>query len=112
MEKLIWKKGVYRMWKRSVATLEKYRDVFRACKSATKKAKAHLELNLLREVKDNKKGFFKYVSSKRKTRENVGSLLNEVGVPVTEDTEKAVTECLLCFCLCCLDCPPGIPDWR
>ncbi|GAB0208601.1 hypothetical protein GRJ2_003325800 [Grus japonensis] len=41
------------------------------------------------EVKDNKKGFFKYISSKRKTRENVGPLLNEVGALVMEDTEKA-----------------------
>ncbi|GAB0208090.1 mitochondrial enolase superfamily member 1 [Grus japonensis] len=46
------------------------------------------ELNLARVVKDNKKGFFKYISSKRKTRENVGLLLNEVGALVTEDTEK------------------------
>ena len=29
-----------------------------------RKAKAHLELNLARDVKDNKKSFFKYVSSK------------------------------------------------
>ncbi|GAB0210390.1 mitochondrial enolase superfamily member 1 [Grus japonensis] len=29
------------------------------------------------DVKDNKKGFFKYISSKRKARENVGPLLNE-----------------------------------
>ncbi|GAB0199208.1 mitochondrial enolase superfamily member 1 [Grus japonensis] len=41
------------------------------------------------DVKDNKKGFFKYISSKRKTRENVGPLLNEVGALVMEDTEKA-----------------------
>ncbi|GAB0209860.1 hypothetical protein GRJ2_003451700 [Grus japonensis] len=41
------------------------------------------------EVKDNKKGFFKYISSKRKARENVGPLLNEVGALVMEDTEKA-----------------------
>ncbi|GAB0176369.1 mitochondrial enolase superfamily member 1 [Grus japonensis] len=54
-----------------------------------RKAKVHLELNLARDVKDNKKGFFKYISSKRKTRENVGLLLNEVGALVTEDTEKA-----------------------
>jgi len=32
---------------------------------------------------------FKYVNSKRKTRENVGPLLNEVGALVTGDTEKA-----------------------
>jgi len=46
-------------------------------------------LNLARYVTDNKKGFFNYISSKRKTRENVGPLLNEVGVLVTEDAEKA-----------------------
>jgi len=54
-----------------------------------RKAKVHLELNLARDVKDKKKGFFKYISSKRKTRENVRPLLNEVGVLVTEDAEKA-----------------------
>jgi len=45
--------------------------------------------NLARDVKNNKKGFFSYISSKRKTREYVGPLLNEVGVLVTEDTDKA-----------------------
>jgi len=39
--------------------------------------------------KNNKKGFFKYISgSKWKTRENMGLLLNEVGALVMEDTEK------------------------
>lgn len=42
-----------------------------------RKPKAHLELNLSRSVKDNKKGFFKYIS-KRKTGENMGLLLNEM----------------------------------
>ncbi|GAB0206875.1 mitochondrial enolase superfamily member 1 [Grus japonensis] len=76
------------MWKKGLATWEEYRDVVRVCRDATRKAKAHLELNLAMDVKDNKKGFFKYISSKRKTRENVGLLLNEVGALVTEDTEK------------------------
>ena len=43
----------------------------------------------MREAKDNRKGFFNYVSSKRKTRENVGLLLNDMGALVKEDTEKA-----------------------
>ena len=55
----------------------------------TRKAKAHLELKLARDVKNDKKGFFNYISSKRKARDNVGPLLNEVGVLVTEDAEKA-----------------------
>jgi len=38
---------------------------------------------------NHKKGFFNYISSKRKPRDNVGLLLNEVGVLVMEDAEKA-----------------------
>lgn len=52
----------------------------------TRKTKAHLELNLAKEV-IVRKGFFKYISSKRKARENVGVLLNEVGASVIEDTQ-------------------------
>ncbi|GAB0177485.1 mitochondrial enolase superfamily member 1 [Grus japonensis] len=88
LEKLKGKKKVYRMWKKGMATWEEYRGVVRECRDARRKAKAHLELKLARDVKDNKKGFFKYISSKRKPRGNVCLLLNEVGALVTEDTEK------------------------
>ena len=54
-----------------------------------RKAKAHLELNLAMHVKDNKKDFFKYISSKRKTGDTVGPLLNKEGALVTQDAEKA-----------------------
>jgi len=70
-----------------LATWGKYRKVVSTCRDATWKAVAHLELDLAREVKDKRKGF-KYISSKRKTRENVGLLLNKMGGLVTEDTEK------------------------
>jgi len=83
------KRKVYVMWKEGQATSEEYRNVVRACRDATRKAKFHLELNLARDVKDNKKVFFRYISSKRKIRENVGMLLNKVGALVMEDTEKA-----------------------
>jgi len=63
--------------------------VVRACRDATRKVKALLQLNLAREIKNNKKCFFNYISSKQKTRDNVGTLLSEVGVLVTEDAEKA-----------------------
>jgi len=75
--------------KEGQATWEEHRNVVRVCRDATRKANVHLELYLARDVKDNKKDFFKYISSKWNTRENVGSLLNEVGALVTEDTEKA-----------------------
>jgi len=80
---------VYGMWKEGQATWEEYRNVVSACRDTTRKAKIHLALNLARNVKNNKKGFFKCISSKGKMRENVGPLLNEVGALVTEDAEKA-----------------------
>ncbi|GAB0182057.1 mitochondrial enolase superfamily member 1 [Grus japonensis] len=77
------------MWKKGLATWEEYRNVVRVRRDEMRKAKAQLELKLSRNIKDNKKGFFKYISSKRKTRENVSPLLNEVGALVMEeDTEK------------------------
>lgn len=41
----------------------------------------------MRKLKENTKGFFKYRNSKRKTKENMSLLLNEVK-EVTEDNEK------------------------
>jgi len=89
LDELRWKRKVYGMWKEGQATWEEHRNVVRACRDATSKAKVHLEMNLARDVKDNKNGFFKYTSSKWKTRDNVGPLLNEVDVLLTEDAEKA-----------------------
>ena len=40
-------------------------------------------------MKNNKEGFFKYISSKQRTRENVRLLLKELGALVTEEAEKA-----------------------
>jgi len=89
LAKLKRKRKVYGMWKEGQATWEEYMNVVRACREAMRKAKAHLELYPVRDVKDNKKGFFRYVSGKRKTEKNVGPLLNEVDVLVIEDTEQA-----------------------
>jgi len=88
LEENRWKRKVHGMWKEGQAIWQEYRNVVRACRDATRKAKAHLELKLARDVKNNKKGFLNYISSKRKTRDNVGTLLNEVGVPLMEDVEK------------------------
>jgi len=84
-----WKIKVHGTWKEGQATWEEYRNMVRTCRNGTRKAKAHLELKLARDVKDNKKDFVNYISSKRKARDNVESLLNDVGVLVTEDAEKA-----------------------
>lgn len=47
------------------------------------KAKSYLELNLAREMKINKKSFYRCINSERRTRENVGLLLNELGYLMT-----------------------------
>ncbi|KAJ7399690.1 hypothetical protein BTVI_112609 [Pitangus sulphuratus] len=94
-ENLKWKKEIYGMWKKGQATWEDCRNIVRVCRDMTRKAKALLELRLAKDIKDNKKGFYKYISSKRNIRENVGLLLNKMGVLVMEDTEK--TELLNAF---------------
>ena len=88
LEKFKQKKEVHSMWKKGLATWEGYRNVVRVCRGATRKAKAHLELNLAVHGKDNKKGFFKFISSKRKTGGTVGPLLNKEGALVAQDAEK------------------------
>jgi len=83
------KRKVYGTSTEGQVTWEEYRNVVKARRDATRKAKVHLELKLARDVKNNKKRFFKYISSKQKTRDNMGPLLNDLGALVTEDTEKA-----------------------
>ncbi|GAB0209810.1 mitochondrial enolase superfamily member 1 [Grus japonensis] len=83
------KKEAYRGWKQGQVAWEEYRETVRAARDQVRKAKALIELNLARDVKDNKKSFYRYVSEKRRTRENVGPLQNETGDLVTQDMEKA-----------------------
>ncbi|KAK4816993.1 hypothetical protein QYF61_025913 [Mycteria americana] len=49
------------------------------------------EFKLSSTVKDNKKGFLKYVNSKRRIRDNIGPLLDEVGHLTNRDVDKAET---------------------
>ncbi|XP_071884244.1 small ribosomal subunit protein mS29 isoform X1 [Anas platyrhynchos] len=83
------KKRVYNLWKRGRATQEGYKDVARLCRDKTRKAKAHLELNLATAIKDNRKCFYKYISTKWRTKENLHPLLDARGNLVTKDEEKA-----------------------
>ncbi|GAB0203562.1 mitochondrial enolase superfamily member 1 [Grus japonensis] len=83
------KKEACRGWKQGQVAWEEYRETVRAARDQVRKAKALIEISLAREVKDNKKSFYRYVSDKRKRRENVGPLRNETGDLVTQDMEKA-----------------------
>lgn len=58
-------------------------------RSLVMKVKGQLELHLMREINGNKKGLYKCTNDRRKTRENVGLLLNGAGALVSQDMEKA-----------------------
>ncbi|GAB0204307.1 mitochondrial enolase superfamily member 1 [Grus japonensis] len=83
------KKEAYREWKQGQVAWEEYRETVQAAREQVRKAKALIEISLARDVKDNKKSFYRYVSGKRSTRKNVGPLWNEMHELVTQDMEKA-----------------------
>ncbi|KAK4826721.1 hypothetical protein QYF61_010974 [Mycteria americana] len=83
------KRRVDDLWKKGQATQEDYKGVARLCREKIRRAKAELELNLATAIKDNKKYFFKYISSKRRAKENLQPLLDGGGNTVTKDEEKA-----------------------
>ena len=89
LDKLKHKKEAYGEWKQGQVAWEEYREIVRAARGQVRKAKALIELNLARDVKGNKKNFYRYISDKRKTRENVGPLQKGLGDLVTWYMEKA-----------------------
>lgn len=68
-------------------TWEDYRDAVQHCREIICEAKAQLELKLASTVEGNKKDF-KYINSKRSTRENIGPLLDEDGHLTNRDIHK------------------------
>ncbi|KFQ27244.1 hypothetical protein N331_08889, partial [Merops nubicus] len=54
-----------------------------------RKAKVQLQLNLAKNTKKNKKGFYKYLNQKRKVKEGVSTLVINSGELVTWDEEQA-----------------------
>ncbi|KAK4810736.1 hypothetical protein QYF61_007710 [Mycteria americana] len=83
------KRRVYDLWKKGRATQEDYKGVARLCREKIRRAEAALELSLAAAIKDNKKHFFKYISSKRRAKENLQPLVDGGGNTVTKDEEKA-----------------------
>jgi len=53
-----------------------------------RKVKAWIELKLARDAKNNKKGFYRYVSQKRKVKESVPPLMSKADRLVTTDEKK------------------------
>jgi len=79
---------MHRRWKQGPVSWEEYRDAAWLCRVRVRKAKVQMELNLARDIKNNK-DFYRYVSQKRKVKESVPSLRNMTGKLVTMDEKKA-----------------------
>ncbi|KFP48026.1 hypothetical protein N323_07381, partial [Cathartes aura] len=87
--KLKGRKEMRRQWKQGQIPWEEYRDAAWLCRDGVRKAKEQLDLNLARDAKNNKKGFYRYVSQKRKVKENIPPLMNKIGKLATTAEEKA-----------------------
>jgi len=66
--KLKGKKELHRQRRQGQVSWEEYRDTAQLHRDGVRKTKGQLELNLARDAKSNKKGFYRYVSQKRKSK--------------------------------------------
>jgi len=53
------KKEAYRGWKQGQVAWEEYREIIQAARDQIRKAKSLIELNLARDIKGNKKNFYR-----------------------------------------------------
>ena len=81
--KLREKREMYRKRKQGCVAWEEYRDAVRMCRDRVRKAKGQMELNLTRDVKNNKKEFYRYIGRRKQTKESVPPLINENWLPQT-----------------------------
>ena len=57
----------HKLWKQGRVTWEEYRDAVWTCRRRIRKTKAQVELNLARDVKNNKT-FYRYIGQKRQAK--------------------------------------------
>lgn len=84
MAELQHKNATYRV--REQSAKDEFRKVAWACKVGAIQAKAQLELRGWKDIKGNKKNFYKCISNKRMNKENVGPFLKGLGDLVATDT--------------------------
>ncbi|KAK4828079.1 hypothetical protein QYF61_023139 [Mycteria americana] len=95
----ICKKEMHRQWNQGHVSWGEYRDPAWLCRDAIRKAKAQLELNLARDAKNNKKGFYRYVGQKRKIKENGPTLVNKTRELITTHLPQQAEVLNTFFCL-------------
>ena len=59
------------------------------CRDKIGKAKASVELNLARDVKNNRKEFYRYIGRSRQTKESVPPVIDEDGKVASSNMEKS-----------------------
>lgn len=77
---------MYKKWKQGCVSWEEYRAV-PVCRDGIRKTKVRMDLNLVRDVKDNKKGFYRYIDRRRQAKESVPPLLKGNGDLASSDIE-------------------------
>ena len=98
--KLKSKKRMHRQWKQGQVLWEEYKEAARLCRDGVRKAKAQLELNLARDAKKNKKGFYRYLNQKGEVQQCVPTLVSDTGRLVTTDKETVgVLNNFFCYSL-------------
>lgn len=60
----------YSQWKLGRVAWEEYRLTAQTCRDAIRVARAQVELNLLRDVKNIKTGFYRFIRQKAQAKEN------------------------------------------
>ncbi|KFQ24264.1 hypothetical protein N331_08672, partial [Merops nubicus] len=83
------KMRLHKQWKQGQGSWGEYRDTAWLCGDEVRKARVQLELNLARDAKENKKGFYRHMNQKRQVKKSIPSLKNSSGELVTMDEEKA-----------------------
>ncbi|NWI48887.1 ITA8 protein, partial [Calyptomena viridis] len=69
--KIRQKRKAYAQWKKGLGTWKEYRDAAYLCREKICVTKAQLRLKLARNVEENNKSFFKYITGKRQCRNNI-----------------------------------------
>ncbi|KFQ75881.1 hypothetical protein N337_12379, partial [Phoenicopterus ruber ruber] len=75
--KLKHKKEMQKQWNQGHVSWEEYRDAAQMCRDGIRKAKAQLELNLAKNMKNDDKGFKRFAGQKRNIKENLPPLINK-----------------------------------
>ncbi|KAK4815361.1 LOW QUALITY PROTEIN: hypothetical protein QYF61_001349 [Mycteria americana] len=81
---------MHRQWNQGQVSWEDYRDTSHLCRDGVRKAKAQLELNLARDAKNSKNGFYRKGRLKKmyQSPNPLSAPINETGELVTMDMEK------------------------